>query len=451
MICLLRCLLLSVAICFSASTFAQAQETYKVKKKDTVYGIAHKYGLTIDELLKANPNAADADFNIKKGTVLVIPKPSATVKTAPTPASSKPATVKAGVSANGAINVGIMLPLHNNDGDGRRMVEYYRGLLMAFDRLKQDGISTNVYAWNVSNTTNVSTLFGDANLQKCNIVFGPLYTSQVKPLAAFCKEHDIKMVIPFSISGNDVETCPEIFQVYQSQPVLTARAAEAFMDRFKGRHVIFIDCNDSTSRKGAFTALLRQKLESAGMKYSITNLKSSEQMFSKAFSRSQQNVVVLNTGRSPELNVAFAKLNSLKAMDPSVTISMYGYTEWLMYTKVYLELYHKYDTYIPTTFYYNPMDSETAKVDNEYRRWFHSDMQTALPRFALTGYDHGQFFLRGYKKYGKRFEGARWQNGYISLQNQLKFVKTGSKGGMQNSGFMLVHYRSGGGAETISY
>ena len=86
MICLLRCLLLSVAICFSASTFAQAQETYKVKKKDTVYGIAHKYGLTIDELLKANPNAADADFNIKKGTVLVIPKPSATVKTAPTSA-----------------------------------------------------------------------------------------------------------------------------------------------------------------------------------------------------------------------------------------------------------------------------------------------------------------------------------------------------------------------------
>ena len=76
------------------------------------------------------------------------------------------------------------------------------------------------------------------------------------------------------------------------------------------------------------------------MKYSITNLKSSEQMFSKAFSRSQQNVVVLNTGRSPELNVAFAKLNSLKAMDPSVTISMYGYTEWLMYTKVYLVLYH---------------------------------------------------------------------------------------------------------------
>ena len=250
MICLLRCLLLSVAIGFSASMMAQAQETYKVKKKDTVYGIAHKYGVTIDELLSANPDAVDADFNIKKGTVLVIPKSTKAITTSVASAkeTSKPTTSTASSSVvNDGINVGVLLPLHNVDGDGRRMVEYYRGLLLAFDRMKQDGISVNVFAWNVNNTVNVSTLFGDANLQKCNIVFGPLYTNQVKPLAAFCKQHDIQMVIPFSIGGNDVESNTSIFQVYQSQAMLTARSTDAFMDRFKGRHVIFVDCNDSTS------------------------------------------------------------------------------------------------------------------------------------------------------------------------------------------------------------
>lgn len=447
MICLLRSLLLSAMIGLSLSAFAQTQTTHKVKKNDTVYGIAHKYGISIDELLAANPGVADADFNIKKGTVLTIPSPAAKPSVQGT-AAAKPAAAR---QADGPINIGVLLPLHNNDGDGRRMVEYYRGLLMSLDRLKQDGIATNVYAWNVAQGTSVSTLFADANLQRCNIIFGPLYSAQVKPLAAFCREHDIRMVIPFSISGNDVETNPEIFQVYQTADVLTKRAVDAFIDRFKGRHVVFIDCNDSTSRKGAFTAQLRQRLDGAGMKYSITNLKSSEQYFSKAFSRTQGNVVVLNTGRSPELNVAFAKLNSLRATDATVSVSMYGYTEWLMYTKVYLELFHRYDTYIPSTFFYNPLNSETAKVENEYRKWFRSDMQTALPRFALTGYDHGQFFVRGYKKYGKQFVGARWQNGYISLQNQLKFAQTGSKGGQQNTGFMLVHYRPGGGAETISY
>ena len=30
-----------------------------------------------------------------------------------------------------ALNVGVMLPLHNVDGDGRRLVDYYRGILLA--------------------------------------------------------------------------------------------------------------------------------------------------------------------------------------------------------------------------------------------------------------------------------------------------------------------------------
>ena len=32
------------------------QDLYKVKKKDTIYGIAQKFGITIDELMQANPD-----------------------------------------------------------------------------------------------------------------------------------------------------------------------------------------------------------------------------------------------------------------------------------------------------------------------------------------------------------------------------------------------------------
>ena len=77
------------------------------------------------------------------------------------------------------------------------------------------------------------------------------------------------------------------------------------------------------------------------MKYSITNLKSGDEAFARAFSKKQPNMVILNTGRSPELNSTFAKLNKLTAATPGLSISMYGYNEWLMYTKPYQELYHK--------------------------------------------------------------------------------------------------------------
>ena len=138
----------------------------------------------------------------------------------------------------------------------------------------------------------------------------------MKPLSDFCKGAGIKLVIPFSIWGDEVSRNSEIFQVYQSLDELNNASIDAFISRFGNQHPVFIDCNDSTSKKGIFTFGLRNRLNARGVKYSITNLKSNEELFSKAFSRTQPNVVVLNTGRSPELTVAIAKLKALVASNP---------------------------------------------------------------------------------------------------------------------------------------
>ena len=175
-------------------------------------------------------------------------------------------------------------------------------------------------------------------------------------------------MIPFSINGNDVAANPLIYQVYQPETTLTESAINAFLDRFGGKHIVFVDCNDSTSRKGSFTFTLRKKLEARGVKYSITNLRSSDAMFAKAFMQNEGNMVILNTGRSPELNATLAKLDVLRKALPSVSISLYGYTEWLMYTKVYREYFHKYDAYIPTSFYYNPAAKSTVEFTKSYDR-----------------------------------------------------------------------------------
>ena len=241
-----------------------------------------------------------------------------------------------------------------------------------------------------------------------------------------------------------------IYQIFQTPAQQNEASVNAFAERFKGRHVVIVDCNDTTSRKGVFTSALRKRMEKAGMTYSITNLKSSEQSFAKAFSTTLPNVVVLNTGRSPELNATLAKLNTLTAATKGLSISLYGYTEWLMYTKVYTDYYFKYDTYIPTTFYYNPLAGKTIAIERAYRQWFKSDMRQALPRFALTGFDHAQFFIRGLHKYGDRFDGTQQQNTYTPLQTPLKFKRVGT-GGMQNSSFMLVHYKPNRTIESVSY
>ena len=447
----IRLFLCLCALVFAAAVSAQTmkyQDLYKVKKKDTIYGIAKKYNITIDQLISANPDMQKPDYTLQKGDQLVIPAPLP-APTQPVQPAQQPAAQVAKKSSS-AVRIGVMLPLHNVDGDGQRMVEYYRGILMACDSLKAQGISTDVRAWNVPIDGNIQQTLADNHAKDCDVIFGPLYTKQVKPMGDFCRRNNIKLVIPFSISGNDVASNDHIMQVYQSPQQQNELAVNAFVERFKGCHAVIIDCNDTTSRKGVFTSALRKRMETAGIGYSITNLKSSEAMFAKAFDASKQNVVVLNTGRSPELNVALAKLNGLKVTAPAMRISLFGYTEWLMYTKVYLDYYHRYDAYIPTSFYYNPLAPRTANLERSYRRWFKSDMRQALPRFAITGYDHAQFIVRGLHKYGSKFNGTSQQNTYTPLQTPLKF-KFVQGGGMQNSAFMLVHYKTNRTMESISY
>jgi len=428
---------------------------HKVKKKETIFGIAKMYDLTLDDLMKANPEMNQPGYELKKGDVLKIPFSSkiiAPVVKESSPISERPKTQTVDVDdvRQREIRVGVMLPLHNINGDGKRMVEYYRGILMACDSLKKQGISVDVHAWNAAEDADLTPILQDKAASKCDIIFGPLYSKQMQQLSDFVLQHNIRLVIPFSISAPQLLTNRNIFQIWQSPTNINDATIVHYLDRFKDYHPVFIDCNDSTSKKGIFTFGLRRQLEGRGIEYSVTNLKSGEENFSKAFSRTKKNMVILNSGRSPELGVAFAKINGLKFNNPTLEITMFGYTEWLMYTRTHLENFYKYDTYIPSTFYYNALSSQTERLEQKYRWNFHSDMQQALPRFALTGFDHAFFFLKGLHKYGKTFNGAAGMFGYAPVQTPLVFERMGN-GGLQNHSLLFVHYTPEHRIETVKF
>jgi ABC-type branched-subunit amino acid transport system substrate-binding protein len=445
---LFRFSMLLVMLLFAVVAEAQQQnyrEMHKVKKGETLFGIARRYEITVDQLIKANPDMNAVGYELKKGDYIFIPYPD----------GQKPeATQKPGASQKAkddkTVRVGIMLPLHNVDGDGRRMIEYYRGFLMGCDELKKAGQNVEVMAWNVPIDANISQTLAKEGADRCDVIFGPLYSAQVAPLAAFAKQHGIKMVIPFSITGNEVEKNPNVFQVYQSPQFFAQQTVKYFIERFQGSHVVVVDCNDAKSDKGVFTMALRMALAEKGMTCSITNLSNSGEYFSKAFSRQKPNVVVLNTGRSPELNTVIAKLDQLKMDQPGVKISLFGYTDWLMYAKYNLDKFCKYDTYIPTHFYYNPLSSSTQAFEREYRLKFDQSLMDYQPRFAITGHDHALFFIRGISKKGRQFLGTEADSNV--LQTQLHFKKAGSQAaGMQNVALSFVHYNTNHSISIINY
>lgn len=450
----LRYALVVFASLFCFQCFAQTQnlrEKYQVKKKDTLYGIAKKYNISVDALIEANPEMKVDGFELKKGSYVCIPYAASGTsgQTSATPVRTLIQTASRQFSGK-TVRVGVMLPLHDVDGDGRRMTEFYRGMLMACDSLRAEGMNIDIHAWNVNIDADITNFIKQPGAAKCDIIFGPLYSKQVHALAEFCKARDIQMVIPFSITGDDVSMYKQIFQVYQTNDRQTNNSIETFLKLFPKCHPVFIDCNDKTSTKGNFTFGLRTRLESHNIGYGITNIGSSDDVFAKQFSQNSQNIVILNTGRSPELTLALNKLAILKANNPTLKIKLFGYTEWMMYLGIDEAKFHEFDTYIPSTFYYNPASPRTQSLTRSYRQWFKTDMQNALPRFALTGYDYAQFFLRGFAKYGKAFRGVKNQNSWKAVQAPLRFKQVGAAG-MQNDFFQLVHFMPNGNVEAISY
>lgn len=435
---------------------------HKVKKKETIFGIAKDYKVSMQELLDANPIMKQSGYELKKGDKILVPfakdkdqiiDPLRNTNSSQPSQTNPSSQAKKTSNANAnAIKVGVMLPLHNLDGDGLRMVEYYRGLLLAFNQLKSEGINTDVHAWNVAKDVDINVTLNDPNAANLDVIFGPLYTPQVKPLADFCKKHGIKLVIPFSIEGNDVKSNSNVFQVYQNDSILTSAAVLSFIERFQTtHHPIFINCNDGSSRVGSFTTTLKKQLSNAGIKYDLTNVNTSMDDFAKHFVSSRPNAIVINSEKSPQLNRVFQKLDSLKATHPGLAISIFGYNDWFMYQDYDLDQFYKYNVYIPTTYYYNKSSVSTEKLQALYKETYNAEMDKKyIPRLALTGYDHGQFFIRGLKQYGKSFKGTTEQSTYRPLQTPLRF-KALPNGGFQNCNFQLIRFKADQTIEKLTY
>ena len=425
---LLHFLLLSLLLLPVQTVLAQTFIDYSVKKKETVFGIARDHGITLQQLIDANPQMNTPNYKLKKGDVIKIP------------VAVKP------------IRLGVMLPLHNENGDGRRMVEYYRGVLMACDSMKHEGISVDVRAWNLPENGSAEEVLKDKEAQELDIIIGPLYSKFMQPLSDFTKKHDIMLLVPFSINAPQIATNKHIFQVYQAPSALENVTARRSADWFRDYHPIIVDCHDSTTTKAPFTATLRQQLDQHNIPYNVTSMSTPEDNFAKAFVTNKPNLVVLNTARSRDLLSAFSRLKRLVANHPHLEISMLGYTEWMMYAEKQEENFHRFNVHVPSYFYTNMQQPIAMRLDRKYEKAFGQKMQQdALPRFAITGFDHTVFFLRGLQKYGKAFDGAAGRFGYQPVQTPLKFESIGNDGGRQNRAYMFVHYKPDGSIETINY
>ena len=421
------------------TAWGQSVRTHKVKKNETIYGIAHANGITEAELRSANPGMERSDYVLKKGAVIVIPTPQ-TVATPVVGAAPTADDVR-----SRAIRMGIMLPLHDQNNDGRSMVEYYRGILMACDSLKREGISVDVYAWNTPDDADIATTLAKPEATQCDIIIGPFYSRQLEPLSAFCRQHNIMLLVPFATQPTplSVTTSPRAFQVWQEPVELMQSTARRFVEWFRDANPVIVNCEDPQSTKAPFTAALRQQLDSRGTRYVLTSLSTADATFSGAFNQQKQNVVVLNSANTNYLHEALTKLRNLQSMQPAMKITIFGYPEWITFRGTRLEQLQNLNATIYSRLYNDEKSIESKEISAAFQRWYDSQMENAIPVQGILGFDLGYYIISTMnRQHGSlNLEKASVGNG---VQSSFSFTNLGEGKGWVNKAIYFIEFRPSG-------
>lgn len=406
---------------------------YKAKKKETAYGIAKAHNISVDELIEANPEMKTEGYKLKKGAVLRIP--------------IKEIQTKPILKGLNTIRVAIVLPLVGDGVEFERSVEFYRGLLMGVDELKQAGTNVVVSVYNepapdVSIASQMLQVMG----QNPDVIVGPLYPSHFTDVTAVSAKKT-KVVVPFSSKVPQVDYRQEVYVLNTPAVYEKALALDLFMTNFKKQtHVILL--HSQSGNKRSFSEELQRRLSSAG--YDIVSLPTSastQQMSAALLGKKQGDyIIVPDDGSEATMKLMLEKTTALQRALPSAKISLLGYDGWLPYAEGNMRsAIHAADTYILSSNYYYPYTTASKAFHDKYQQWFKADFVSSKPRMAPLGYDFARGFLGGMATYGYDFNTQSPQVGTVAaqpmLQSESRFITVGGNGGYVSRSMWLVHFK----------
>lgn len=424
----------------------QWREMHKVQKKETIYSISHQYGITEDELIAANPELKSG--KLKKGSFLFIPYPTPqqVEKPAVVPPTNEQlfnANARQGKSFQ-TIKAALLLPFTGNHSEEQaRIVEFYEGFLMAIDSLKRKGVSFDLYTYDTKGTTaGINAALAKPSMKEMDVIFGPVHTASIAPVASFAEKHHIRLVIPFSPKADQVFSNPYIYQINTPQSYLYSEVYEHFIRKFGNSNVIFLDDGRGDKEKSEFIRGLKNELKENHINASQIRLDGSVdgRKVLAAMDTLRGNIFIPTSGTSTALTKLLPHLTLVKREHPHVNMCLFGYPEWQTYTQEFLSTFYELDTYFYSSFYTNNLFPAAIRFTQAYHHWYSKDMGNTFPQYSMLGFDIGYYFLYCLSKWGDKMEQNLNRADITPIQTGFKFERVNNWGGFINRKVFFVHF-----------
>lgn len=432
----------------------QKEMEYTVQKKETMYRICRKFDVSSVELLRLNPELRNG---VKAGMVIKIPVASEEVITqnmrqpGEREVNALLSTPKDIKKVN-RIQVALLLPFMTNEttqsSATSRFVEYYEGLLLAVDSLRNMGTSIELSVYDTGNgTKKVKEILKEDALSNANLIIGAVQNDQIGLIADFAQKQNIKYVIPFTSKNDDVLSNANVYQVNTPHSYLYSKAAQAGCDLFSDYNIILVNIKDKEEKpefiKAFKTEMQQRDIPFKEVTYNGDTFASD---IETVMVRDKRNVVLPTSASLDAVNKVKAPLRMLSELreeekEPYM-VNLFGYPEWQTYTRECLEDFYALNTYIYSNFYADNLSPEVHNFYSDYKNWYSKNLINTFPKYGILGFDTGMYFLGAINKYGSNFENNLDKIHYKSIQTGFDFHRVNNWGGFINTNLFIVHYKN---------
>lgn len=424
---------------------------YTVQRRETLYRISRKFNISSAELLQLNPALKDG---LRAGMVIKIPvEAEAIVTEQPKAAGEREVNALLDepkqIRRVDRIRVALLLPFSSADASAAtRFVEYYEGLLMAVDSLRNTGCSLELSVYDTGDgTATLQNLLKEEAISRANLIIGGVQNEQIKMIAGFAQEKQIKYVIPITSTGDDVLSNAWIYQVNTPHSYIYAKAAQAACNLFAEDNIILVNTpglEDMTE----YIRALKTEFDQHKIPYKeIThNTDSFIADMEGVLQQDKRNIVIPTSSTLEALNRMRSHLRTLSEVSteerPTYSINLFGHPKWQTYTQEALEDFYALNTYIYSFFYADNLSPEVQDFYTKYKNWYSKNLINTFPKYGILGFDTAMFFFDALRKHGANFEDSLGSIRYKSIQTGFNFERVNNWGGFINTHIFIVQYRN---------
>lgn len=415
---------------------SSGQTSHVVQPKETIYGISKQYGISSEQLIAANPSLKDG---LKIGDTIIIPiQAVAETNITAIAATNEPASTQATAQKKSPVErakrtyrIVYLLPFSasadETSGTGiDRFVDFYRGSLLALQKLKSDGNSFEVYTFDTQLGTDKVNEVLTKMPASVDLIIGPAYPKQVSIVSEYAKKRNINQLVPFTskVSSNDM-----FLRQYQFNPSsadLDNKVAANILESNNGASYFFINFPNTDAKEYSLPANMKNRLKRNSVKYTEVDASTmTAQQFQQIIK--SKSVVVLSACTTQEFDDFFTRFGGADCSKATFVLNEDNFD----YAKENQPSIRAKEYLAYSLFNTNP----SQEYLDSYNSYFRFRNPKYVPNYDLLGYDLTLYFCSALMP-DRTFQFA---DSLELLQSTFSFVA--NSGNNTNTGCFLYHLR----------